>query len=375
MSINSRVVGLDIIRTCAILFVIFGHFSQHSLPPQWFGTFFGPMGIFGVELFFALSGYLIGGIIIRQFDAGKFYSFMNLSNFWFRRWMRTLPLYYFFLLVYFQMDWRGPFAYSKYWQYFLFGQNLSSVTPPFFELSWSLAIEEWFYLIFPFTLIIAAKFIAGRRAVAAAMIVLVMTPLALRLTTPLFNQTNDMLGFIRVPVMFRLDAITYGVLMASVRAWRPEIWKLLQRHAWAFFVAYALLLVYFWIKTPGLEQHVTRISALFAAIPFISALLIPYMSTISLNKQPTAQTFFVYTSIVSYSIYLGHILVIILINKYIFSFRDGKVAIYDNWYYLYPLYITGTYAMAFMTYILVERPFLKLRDMWSTRKIVTLDAV
>ena len=94
---TNRVYGLDILRAMAILFVVFAHGSyllRKVLPIDLVNIFV----LDGVAIFFVLSGFLIGGILIRQFDQRRMDG-RGLSQFWIRRWFRTLPNYYLVLLI------------------------------------------------------------------------------------------------------------------------------------------------------------------------------------------------------------------------------------------------------------------------------------
>ena len=145
---ENRILGLDLLRFVAIVLVVMGH-------SRWIveATFPNPLkvllhgsGILGVELFFVLSGYLIGGILLKQFQKNNFsLSFEAIKTFWIRRWLRTLPNYYLILLVYFIVFYmQKPDAM---WRYLFFLQNIWNHPPYFFEESWSLCIEEISYLI------------------------------------------------------------------------------------------------------------------------------------------------------------------------------------------------------------------------------------
>ena len=86
-----RIYGLDILRALAILDIVVGHLLYRI-------GYYGVVTIFdGVNLFFVLSGFLIGQILIRLLDNGI--QFKSLVNFWYRRWMRTLPAYFFILII------------------------------------------------------------------------------------------------------------------------------------------------------------------------------------------------------------------------------------------------------------------------------------
>lgn len=107
---QKRIDGPDLFRFFAILRVLFGHMSEHFLPPPWLRIWSNHWGSLGVELCFVPSGYLIGGIIIRPIRAGKFKTSRDLLHFWLGRWLRTLLLYYLFPCLYLRLEWRGPFS-------------------------------------------------------------------------------------------------------------------------------------------------------------------------------------------------------------------------------------------------------------------------
>src|SRR5688572_4697894 len=84
-----RKIGLDLPRALAITLVLVSHFVKRC----------EILGFYGVELFFALSGFLIGGILYRDLAASPGWTFPRVKHFWFRRWWRTLPNYYLFLII------------------------------------------------------------------------------------------------------------------------------------------------------------------------------------------------------------------------------------------------------------------------------------
>ena len=87
-----RSFGLDACRTIACLLVVFGHMLGHSDPhPLLAGLAF--LATFGVDLFFCLSGFLIGRILLKEAAHWREQKMGGLTGFWYRRWMRTLPRY------------------------------------------------------------------------------------------------------------------------------------------------------------------------------------------------------------------------------------------------------------------------------------------
>src|SRR5262245_16100295 len=92
---NTRVFGLDFLRALAILLVLVAHASFMFLPLTHRLEAWWMLGHLGVELFFVLSGFLIGSILARQAEEVQF----SVGRFWARRWLRTLPNYYLFLAI------------------------------------------------------------------------------------------------------------------------------------------------------------------------------------------------------------------------------------------------------------------------------------
>lgn len=138
---ENRNFGLDIVRSIAISLVLIAHSGIHFL----FGI---NLGFLGVEIFFVLSGFLIGQIILREFNEKV--SFQGCSTFYINRWLRTFPLYYLVLLI---KDLLPESSFHP--AHYAFIQNNQDLT--FFPVSWSLAIEEWFYILIPLVFLIKSK--------------------------------------------------------------------------------------------------------------------------------------------------------------------------------------------------------------------------
>ena len=103
----------------------------------------------GVEIFFAISGFLIGKIVYRLIQKEDF-SFQDVREFWKRRWFRTLPNYYLVLLINILLWY---LIYGKIPEriglYFVYLQNFFSHSPDFSRISWSLSVEQFCYIIGP----------------------------------------------------------------------------------------------------------------------------------------------------------------------------------------------------------------------------------
>lgn len=227
---EKRVFGLDLMRSIAIINVVLVHAG-------WAYEKIGNIPIkliSGVELFFVLSGFLIGSMLLRMFLAEKPYNLRAISRFWVRRWFRTLPNYYLILLlniivVYFGII-QEDFAQFN-WRFFLFLQNFDSYFQGFFWESWSLSIEEWFYFLFP--MILGLAYLAGRRARISKRYVFLCTiilfeavSLVLRLAVAGRFEVDDYWYDVKIHkvVVYHFDGIALGLLGAYLKHYHPVGW-------------------------------------------------------------------------------------------------------------------------------------------------------
>lgn len=224
---DDRVGGLDVMRAAAISLVLIHHlFGLVSDRIPWMHVLqvSGPLG---VDMFFALSGFLIGRILLGL--DWCIASPAGLVGFWKRRWMRTLPLYYIFLAIH--VAWavarNGHLAQvlRASSPYLWFGQSLASRPPFFFGESWSLAVEEWFYLLFPLAWAGLTRMgLRPKAGYVGCALLMLLVPLGLRLSQ---DPGISRLWYYDVAMItvYRLDGIAMGVLAAAASLWMPDIWR------------------------------------------------------------------------------------------------------------------------------------------------------
>jgi peptidoglycan/LPS O-acetylase OafA/YrhL len=150
---NARIYGLDTLRFIAIALVLMHHYMAVVSSKSTFG-FLSEIGWAGVDLFFVLSGYLIGDQLLSSIAQRKYFS---LKAFYIRRLLRTLPNYYVVLALFFLF----PLALSgketaPIWQFLTFTQNLDMRPGATFSHSWSLCVEEQFYLLLPIAVLLTS---------------------------------------------------------------------------------------------------------------------------------------------------------------------------------------------------------------------------
>jgi peptidoglycan/LPS O-acetylase OafA/YrhL len=296
---HNRSFGLDCVRTFAISLVLISHFSAKTL---------GALGFVGVELFFALSGYLIGQILWRSYSQTNHWTIGHLINFWSRRWWRTLPNYYlFFIIMLLYHAYNGGLPHiSRLLDSLWFGQNLlKEESFGFFGVAWSLCIEEWFYLLFPSVLFILDKTgMKSKMSFITTLTIFFLLSILIRdiLVKAYGGET------LRTVTFARLDSIASGVAVAFlISIMKHDLkWRRI-----TFLVGLVLLasIVSFSIFSNKKYDMLSQYPVLLVLIPLGFSLILPLVSLL----KPLVGFFSFITKCVnslslwSYSIYLSHI--------------------------------------------------------------------
>jgi len=238
---EKRIANLDTLRAFAILMVLIFHVSQiyaEQFPGIWWFT---RAGFVGVDLFFAISGYLIGSLFFFEWlRQGR----VNIARFIIRRISRTVPPYlialtFSWLAVYY---YRGePFNPG----YLLFFQNYYEQIP-FFLVSWSLCVEEHFYLILPVFLTLCLMGLK-KPAPGFALIFILLSIVPLWLRYGYQDITPKPFGFYQTATHLNFDPLIFGVGFSYLAAYSGFLLKPLLRARFVIYISTILLVLsYSW---------------------------------------------------------------------------------------------------------------------------------
>lgn len=354
---NNRVYGLDILRTLAILPVIFQH---GGLLLQNTGTGFPWIPLpDGVEIFFVLSGFLIGGILIRQSEKNGFSSFQGVKHFWIRRWFRTLPAYYLVLLlniIFIYFHWNGEDSKNLSWRFFVFAQNLDQpLQGPFWE-SWSLCVEEWFYLLFPLLLWTIFKIPALNREkkFLLSLILFTLIPLLLRVYKGMEMQV-DGYGWdihFRKMVAVRLDSIAIGIWFAWIKRYHEKLWTLKP----VLFMIIGFSLFFYLDMNQAPENSFFNKVLRFPVYSICFALGIPFFDSIKKGKG-LGLIVFTHLSKISYSMYLINLGLVAEVILHLVNPVENSAC-----YFWYGIYWLVVLVASTLMYRYFEKPMTDLRE-------------
>lgn len=370
-----RIFGLDLMRACSILMV----FLAHSIPINPFDSLFPFSYLFiGVEAFFVLSGLLIGRIILHTIFKPQI-SWQSIRIFWVNRWLRTLPAYLITFAIHYYFS--DP-ALNKL-LYLIFVQNIVTPTPGFFPHSWSLAVEEWFYLLFPCLLLAIASMLGnyqnrhriyligvtffiflGLLAKVGYHLLYSQNLLAYLLehkllfhTWKVFNTPVGHWDNMRKMVPFRIDSISYGCLVAYIL----EKYNLSEKaKVRLLLVGIAGIVLCLRIIGHTIDVGEVNFFTDVLLLPLCCcsfSLMLPYAM---ICPRPGRQLAKLVTSIslTSYSFYLMHLLILELVTAWYKNNLINPPA--PKWVVFIGTYCF-TYLLSYLMYKLVELPFMNYR--------------
>lgn len=324
--------GLDLLRGVSGYGVAISHYYAFIYKNQ----FSEYISFIFVEFFFVLSGFVLFPQLLKIFRNKK-----NLLIFYKRRWLRTIPLYFIFLIA-ISLLFKKLFSFD----FFKYSFFLQDVIPNFLNLNyfpivWSLSIEEFFYLFFPIFLLIVGKNNLLKKC-AYLFIFLVLMKI-------IFLNFFD-LDFLRKGTFLRLDAILLGFLI--------RFFYLRVNFYFIFLLSIILISAYVGLY----DYFFLNINNFFIKFFFIiflqffsGVILLLFLKIEFFNKFMIIKKISNYVSNQSYSIYLSHMIFIyLLIDLNIYTVIKFII-------YLFLLIVTSAFS-----YYYIEKPILKTRPRYFT---------
>jgi peptidoglycan/LPS O-acetylase OafA/YrhL len=370
----SRLHGLDSLRAFAIIIVLLFHYMVVVSHENTFG-YITRIGWMGVDLFFVLSGYLIGNQVLSATAKGQPFS---LKLFYIRRLLRTLPNYYFVFALYFIF----PNALTgsttePFWKFLTFTQNLHFRPGTTFSHSWSLCIEEQFYLIFPIVFLCIAK---AKKSIVLAWLVIgsgIVFAIANRIFV-WFEHGQSAMDFrdyhqyIYYSSFSRFDELLPGIAIALLKNFHPNTFsKLLNKANWLLLCGLITTCALFYIYPHyhetaelGYNFFLSTFGYTLVAISF-SLLTLSALSNNSIlgrTRIPCAAQLALW----SYAIYLIHKPIFKLMMEPLAQWNiDVKSTLGIS------IIMAVSLIGGWLVFVLVETPFMKLRNRYFPTNIAT----
>jgi peptidoglycan/LPS O-acetylase OafA/YrhL len=365
----TRLPGLDLLRAIAIIWVMTFHAYivwdiTDAIRPYW------QFGWMGVDLFFVLSGYLIGLQVLKPLTRGEPLRF---GDFYLRRAFRIFPAFLVVLALYaLWPDFREQPGMQPVWQFLTYTVNLliDSTTNLAFSHVWSLCVEEHFYLLFPLLAWLLTRHASLRKTVMACAIIL-LGGIALRSVIwlhwmqPLQDVDRERFNTIFIEHIYyasysRLDGLLAGVMLATIQTARPSWWSGMQAKANLLLLAgLGATALAMWLFTDRAGFVATSIGypLLSLGLALVVCSASGTQGWLGRWRVPGAG----WLALASYSLYLSH--------KAVFHLTQQALAAFvqiQGWAALACYVLTTLLAGALLHYA-VERPFLRLRDLWLRR--------
>ena len=352
-----RLPGLDLLRAIAVVWVMLFHsFIVGGLGPdfEWLSRF----GWAGVDIFFVLSGFLIGAQVLRELQRGTGFS---VGRFYARRAWRILPAFAVVLALYVLLPpLREAPGLQPWWQFLTFTMNvlIDYERNKAFSHAWSLCVEEHFYLVFP----LLAWWSVGRASTARVIggcVLVAILGVALRGATwihfaEIDPPRNWFVEELYYPTWMRLDGLLMGVMLAALRVYRPQVWARLQLRSNAILLgSLAVCCLAFWLfreRTGFLANTLgwPLLSFGFGLLVFAGA---DRTSLIGRWRVPGAG----WMATISYSLYLSHKIAFHLVHTDAPALRGSGLS-------MFLFYAGATLLLGAILLYGVERPFLHWRD-------------
>jgi peptidoglycan/LPS O-acetylase OafA/YrhL len=363
---RTKIFGLDLMRVAAILLVLSAHILW--IYPGYRNLLTKAMnfsGFIGVEIFFVLSGFLIGGSLHKVF-LRQDYNIGAARNFLRRRMLRIMPDYTLILvaniIVYASLGYRIVHP----WKYFVFLQNAFSPMLPFFPESWSMAIKEIPYFTIPFILLALASLVKVRnrnRFFLYVALLLFFISLAAKFVFYLMHPALTLAEWnisLRSVALYRMDAVMTGVLFAWLRYNCIGFWEKYSglMVVSGFAVVSVLAALVGIVRISPTECPFFWDVAFLPLISFSCAMSLPFFSRWKAAPKAIGRPV-EWLGAVSYFVYLTHYSLILSLMKHKIDTTG-----FGLWQlHTFTLcYLMITFGLAWLLHVGYEKPVLRFRE-------------
>lgn len=329
MKRGNRHFGLDFIRALAILSVVYGHsiFILKNIFPE--ASSFPYLR--GVDVFFVLSGFLIGTRFLQQAEKPEGINQKYALNFLRHAAFRILPMYFLFLAINVFVSvyvLNYDLTIKKLLSCLFLVQNVFSPHVGFFWESWSLPITVWFYVILTFSML----FIYRRRHqtkqfknnIKILLVVMLLLPVFVRLYIHFYHSLDYFWWDVKIRKFLpaRIDSPFYGLAMAWLRFYYPAFFKKL---TFPGLIVGIVLYLWYYLYTPE-PGSIGKDLIYLVTSPVTYILAMPAIMRLKRASKIIAVPF-TQISILSYAIYLTNLLIAILFKHY-FEITPQNASIY-----------------------------------------------
>lgn len=364
--VTNKIFGLDLIRVVAVLLVL----GSHSLwiYPHHQNLLTKAMdfaGFIGAEIFFVLSGFLIGTSLLRiylkpEYKPGAAIKFIR------RRSLRILPNYLLLLVVNLIIAALLGYSVVHPLRYFAFFQNFATPMLPFFPESWTMPVKELAYIILPVLLLGLAQFLktARYKLFLLAAISLIIFSVCAKIFFHFRNPGIDVIEWniaLRSVVIYRMDAVLIGVVCSYIYLRQPELWK---KCRFSAAVVASLLMVGIVSAIALLNVDIGEFPVFWNIflLPSISVSLALFLPLLSGWKRaaPHLEIPIYFIGGISYALYLVHYSLVLFLLKYYINTTNLTLV---ELHLCTMIYLTLSFALAYLIHTFYEKPLLRLNAM------------
>lgn len=309
----------------------------------------------GVDIFFFISGYLLTYLLVAEKQK---FNRVDIPKFYIRRGLRIWPLYFFLVATApLLINWLGE-KHPVYWPTIAMINNFQTIWTqswdyPFAHF-WSICIEEHFYLIWP----VIVAFVPSKKLLSTIALLIGLS-WGYKIYTYMFLPGNWYHLYLHT--LSRMDVILFGGMLAVFYLKKPFTFRVNN-----YVIAGILTFLVIMMAYDDVSNYENIFNGVLRKSIYMVLLAIPLMDFLFNDKRRNRILEFkplLYLGKISYGIYMyGNILVLVVIKKIMYGFHINNIYLY------FALIITLSLIIPVISYELLEKPFLKLKQRFSLIK-------